>query len=92
MSNPSAEALERSERFGPTRLCLRVTLITSLHYHDGMERRQLKTGIGLAMVALGLVQTSLYVVRSEWVPIVLGLLYSVIGIAYLRVEVSAVDR
>ncbi|WP_254532338.1 hypothetical protein [Natrinema gelatinilyticum] len=57
-----------------------------------MERRQLKTGVGLAMVALGLVQTSLYVVRSEWVPIVLGLLYSVIGIAYLRVEVSAVDR
>ncbi|WP_254522005.1 hypothetical protein [Natrinema caseinilyticum] len=57
-----------------------------------MERRRLKTGIGLAMVALGLVQAGAYALQSEWVPTALGLFYSVIGLAYLRAEVYAADR
>ena len=52
-----------------------------------MERKQLKTVIGLAMVGLGLVQAGSFALQSEWIPIVLGLLYSVIGIAYLWAEV-----
>lgn len=55
-----------------------------------MEQRRLKTLIGVAMIGLGLIQASLYIVQNEWIPTGLGLLYSVIGIAYLWVEVYAV--
>ena len=52
-----------------------------------MEQRQLKTLIGVAMVGLGLVQAGAFALQSKWLPMVLGLLYAVIGTAYLWAEV-----
>ncbi|WP_157972460.1 hypothetical protein [Saliphagus sp. LR7] len=52
-----------------------------------MERRLLKTAIGIAMVGIGLVQVSLYAVQSEWVPTGLGVFISLLGIVYLWAEV-----
>ncbi len=52
-----------------------------------MERRLLKTAIGIAMVGIGLVQVSLYAVQSEWIPTGLGVFISLLGIVYLWAEV-----
>jgi 1,4-dihydroxy-2-naphthoate octaprenyltransferase len=52
-----------------------------------MEKKRTKKLIGLAMVGLGLVQAVSFTLQSEWIPMILGLIYSIIGIAYLRVEV-----
>lgn len=52
-----------------------------------MERRLLKTIIGIAMVGMGLVQASLYAVQSEWIPTGLGIFFSLLGIVYLWAEV-----
>lgn len=52
-----------------------------------MEQRRLNTLIGLAMVGVGVLQTGVYALQSEWIPMVLGVLYAVIGIAYLWVHV-----
>jgi protein-S-isoprenylcysteine O-methyltransferase Ste14 len=52
-----------------------------------MERRQLKTVIGLALVAIGLVQTVLSALQDEWIEMTLYLLYSCLGIVYLWAEV-----
>ncbi|WP_202614480.1 hypothetical protein [Halostella litorea] len=57
-----------------------------------MKRSRLKTFIGLAMVALGLIQAGAFAAQSEWIPTALGLLYSGIGVAYLWAEVYTVDR
>lgn len=57
-----------------------------------MERRRLKTLIGLAMVGIGLVQVGLFARESEWIPTGLGLLYAGIGIAYLWAEVYALNQ
>ncbi len=57
-----------------------------------MEQRRLKTLIGVAMVGLGLVQAGSFALQSEWLPMVLGLLYSAIGTAYLWAEVYTVGQ
>lgn len=51
-----------------------------------MERRQLGTIIGVAMVGMGLVQTFLFAVRSERIPTGLGVFFSILGIVYLWAE------
>lgn len=56
-----------------------------------MASRQFKTIIGGAMVGMGLVQASLFAVQSESIPTGLGILYSLLGIAYLWAEVYTVD-
>lgn len=60
-----------------------------LHTTDVVSRRQ-RTLIGGAMIVLGLVQAALFAVQSEWIPTALGILYSVLGIAYLWAEVYTV--
>ena len=57
-----------------------------------MDRRRRNALIGLAMVALGLVQAGSYVVRSDWVFSFFGLLYALIGVGYLWAEVYAPAR
>ena len=52
-----------------------------------MERRLLKTIIGIVMVGMGLVQASLFAVQSEWIPTSLGIFFSLLGIVYLWAEV-----
>jgi len=52
-----------------------------------MERRLLKTFIGIGMVGMGLVQASLFAVQSEWIPTGLGILFSLLGIVYLWAEI-----
>ena len=52
-----------------------------------MEQRRLKTLIGVAMVGLGLFQAGSFALQSDWLPMVLGLLYAAIGTAYLWAEV-----
>lgn len=52
-----------------------------------MEQRRLKALIGVAMVGLGLFQAGSFALQSEWLPMVLGLLYAAIGTAYLWAEV-----
>ena len=55
-----------------------------------MERRQLKTIIGLALVGTGLAQAVLSALQSEWIEMILALLYSCLGIVYLWAEVYTV--
>jgi uncharacterized integral membrane protein len=57
-----------------------------------MDRRRLRTLIGVAMIGLGLVQAGLFAGQSEWLPTALGLLYSAIGGAYLWAEVYIIDQ
>ena len=52
-----------------------------------MEQRRLKALIGVAMIGLGLFQAGSFALQSEWLPMVLGLLYAAIGTAYLWAEV-----
>ena len=52
-----------------------------------MEQRRLKTLIGVAMVGLGIFQAGSFFLQSDWLPMVLGLLYAAIGTAYLWAEV-----
>ncbi|CQH56664.1 uncharacterized protein HHUB_2414 [Halobacterium hubeiense] len=52
-----------------------------------MERRRLNTLVGLAMVGVGALQTGVYALQSEWTPAALGVLYAVVGVAYLWVHV-----
>lgn len=56
-----------------------------------MVSRQRKTIIGGAMVGMGLVQASFFAVQSEWIGVGLGILYSLLGIAYLWTEVYTAD-
>ena len=56
-----------------------------------MERRKLRTLIGVAMLGLGLVQSGLYGMQGEWLPTAFGLLFSSIGVAYLWAEVYSVN-
>ena len=57
-----------------------------------MERRRVKTIIGVAMVLLGIVQALAFAVQSQWIMTALGLTYGGIGVAFLWAEVYAVDR
>ncbi|MEZ3168528.1 hypothetical protein ABNG02_14490 [Halorubrum ejinorense] len=57
-----------------------------------MERRLLRTIIGIAMVGMGLVQASLFAVQSEWIPTGLGIFFSVLGIVYLWAEVYSTSQ
>lgn len=52
-----------------------------------MERRRLKTFIGLAMVALGLIQVASFGISDDPLFSAFGLLYAVIGAAFLWTEV-----
>jgi 1,4-dihydroxy-2-naphthoate octaprenyltransferase len=52
-----------------------------------MERRRLATLIGLAMIALGLIQAGSFAVQSDWIFSFLGLVYAILGVAYLWAEV-----
>jgi hypothetical protein len=56
-----------------------------------MESGYLKTIIGGAMVGIGLVQASLFAVQSESIPTGVGILYSLLGVAYLWAEVYTAD-
>ena len=56
-----------------------------------MKRRRLRTLIGAAIIGLGLVQAGLYGRQGEWIPTAFGLLFSLIGIAYLWAEVYSVS-
>ncbi|QLK25921.1 hypothetical protein HYG81_17880 [Natrinema zhouii] len=57
-----------------------------------MVQKRHKAIIGIAMVLLGLVQAGSYVVQSELMFAIFGLLYSCIGIGYLWAEVHTADR
>jgi len=57
-----------------------------------MERRRLKTVIGIAMVLLGLVQAWSFAVQDMWIPTALGVAYGAIGVAFLWTEVYAADE
>lgn len=56
-----------------------------------VNRRRLKTLIGVAMVLLGLVQAGSFAVQAEWIPVGLGIAYGAIGVAFLWAEVYAAD-
>lgn len=56
-----------------------------------MNRRRLKTLIGVAMVLLGLVQAWSFAVQDMWIPAALGIAYGAIGVAFLWAEVYNVD-
>ena len=43
------------------------------------------------MVGIGVVQASLFAIQAEWIPTLLGVIYSVLGIAFLWVEVITAD-
>jgi len=57
-----------------------------------MERRQLKTIIGLALAGTGLAQAVPSALQSEWIEMTLDLLYSCLGIVYLWAEVYTVEQ
>lgn len=57
-----------------------------------MASKRLKTMIGIAMVGVGVVQAALFTLQQEWFPMILGLLYAGIGVAFLWAEVYTVDR
>ncbi|MFC6825068.1 hypothetical protein [Halopelagius fulvigenes] len=52
-----------------------------------MERRRLNALIGLALVALGLIQAVSFAMADEWIFSFGGVLYAICGIYYLRAEV-----
>ncbi|EJN60601.1 hypothetical protein SAMN04487950_2046 [Halogranum rubrum] len=52
-----------------------------------MDRRRLKILIGFAMVSLGLIQAGSFAVGGEMIFSFLGLVYAIIGVAYLWTEV-----
>lgn len=52
-----------------------------------MATRRTRSIIGLAMIALGVVQASLYGLQSEWIPTALGGVYTLLGVVYLWAEV-----
>lgn len=83
-----ADALHAG-KFGAIVGALLYARWTQVEYMEGI---QLQTVLGLAMVCLGVVQTGYFARQSEWIPIVLGLLYSAIGIAYLWAEVYTAAR
>ena len=53
-----------------------------------MERQRLKALLGIAMIAVGLFQPGLFARQDEWMATGLGILYPVIGIAYLWADGS----
>lgn len=53
--------------------------------------RQLRTIIGVLMIGIGLLQASLYAIQTEWIPTILGIIYSLLGIAFLWAEVYTAD-
>jgi len=57
-----------------------------------MERRRLKTIIGLALVGLGLVQAVPSALQGEWIEMILDLFYSCLGIVYLWAEVYTAEQ
>ena len=54
-----------------------------------MEKPQLRRVIGVAMVAVGLLQAGLGGLNENFVFALLGLTYALIGVAYLRFEGDA---
>lgn len=56
-----------------------------------MERDQIKLLIGFALIGLGVIQAASYALQSQWIPAVLGLLYSVMGIVYIWAEVENIN-
>ena len=52
-----------------------------------MASKRLRTVVGVLMIGIGLVQASLFAMQAEWIPTLFGVIYSVLGIAFLWVEV-----
>ncbi len=52
-----------------------------------MDQRRLRTLLGLAMVGLGALQTAIFALQGELIPMALGFLFALIGVAYLWVQV-----
>ncbi|SDR09644.1 hypothetical protein [Halopelagius longus] len=52
-----------------------------------MERRRLNTLVGLALVALGLLQAVSFAIADDWIFSFGGVLYAIGGMYYLWVEV-----
>jgi hypothetical protein len=58
----------------------------------GMEKPQLRRIIGVAMVAIGLLQASLGSLNEDLIFALLGLTYALIGVAYLWFEGNSFDQ
>ncbi|WP_227131752.1 hypothetical protein [Halorubellus salinus] len=56
-----------------------------------MASTRTKTAIGVAMVALGVLQAVAYALQAQVVPAVLGGVYATLGVAYLWAEVLRVE-
>jgi len=56
-----------------------------------MTSTRTKTAIGVAMVALGVLQAVAYALQDQVVPAVLGGVYATLGVAYLWAEVLRVE-
>ena len=54
-----------------------------------MPSRLMRAIIGVLMVGVGLVQAALFAVQADWIPTALGMIYSLLGVAYLWIEVYA---
>ena len=52
-----------------------------------MEEGRLRKLIGMAMVALGLIQVGSFGLAGDWIFSFFGLIYAIIGVAYLWAEV-----
>lgn len=52
-----------------------------------MERRRLAILSGMAMVALGLIQAGSFAIGGDWKFSFLGLVYAILGVAFLWAEV-----
>jgi len=56
-----------------------------------MTSTRTKTVLGVAMVALGVLQAVAYALQDQVVPAVLGGVYATLGVAYLWAEVLRVE-
>jgi len=56
-----------------------------------MTSTRTKTALGVAMVALGVLQAVAYALQDQVVPAVLGGVYATLGVAYLWAEVLRVE-
>jgi len=57
-----------------------------------MEEGRLRKLIGMAMVALGLIQVGSFALAGDWIFSFFGLIYAIIGVAYLWAEVYSPAR
>jgi len=48
-----------------------------------MEKRRLRKLIGMAMIALDLIQVGSFALAGDWIFSFFGLIYAIIGVAYL---------